>query len=559
MSSSSSINYCIVQEAATEQQQILGLLLSIELYHKQTKCIVSCSESVKSYIECFPKMLDLNLDFRLIDKEEKFNCLTYIKNIFKTLQYGIETYGECLLVSKELIMTNSIQIPDMVKEQGIGFIKKTCQVAEAAYEFQRYSISLLYVNKMDYINQFIKHYETELKCESLFETSFADYTLEQLKEQNEECIRIYAHLAWHFLQECGLEHFLNDYSYVGTEDFFAYEDSVKMTDITKTLMIRDKSISFCNIRTATADKRIQQLNNYFLNILVNKHIVYMSLLNLKMSNKKLQIIVPKRPGIGIWDRTNDIGGLYELIDYLTESATDYLTQVESDIDFFSFGNCILTDKPSHIWLHSGIKKYTHIFLCNYDKSLTDALPSLPLSSKFLFYYAHHPKVLEEFLIKQVVDAVEIKRSIEFMQVKCKTITKSVTKTELDASGNEVIVPVSIRELRFTLTYNGLCEEVDYQTLLEKLLHVKYGYVEIMDVNLIATYLALGVVPVILFTDSVIYELVEKEHYLTTDSACILSDEEYKRIQQNGLAYYNGYIKPAACLNKLFNHIFVRDL
>ena len=268
-------------------------------------------------------------------------------------------------------------------------------------------------------------------------------------------------------------------------------------------------------------------------MLVNKHIVYMSILNLKMSSHKIQFVTPKQKGVGIWDRTNDAGsGLYELIDYFVEMYPAYLSQVEVDIDYFSVGNYLLTDKPSHFWLNNSIKKYSKVFVCNYDKSLVDALPALPLANTFLFYYAYFPKVLETFLLNTPVQ-VSAERPIMYGQVTFNPEAKTF------CLNNEVIV--------------------DYKTLLEKLTQVKYGLMDKFDVNLIATYLALGVVPVILNEQQPpIYGLVEEEHYLITKVKSF-TESDYLRLQKNGLAYYQDHIRPAACFTKLLDHIFVRDI
>jgi hypothetical protein len=539
--------YCIVQETPTDNQHMLGLLLSIELYNSDsTTCVICCLEETKKYIKAFPKNINLKLDFIIIDPNEKFNCLNYIKNNFCSLKYCVNKYGECLLVGKDLIMTNKMYISNATKEQGIGFIKKTCSIIDDASEFQRYSISLFYLNQAKFVDTCIESYESNLKLESLYAANFDDYDEAQIKYQTQVYVNLYARLPLHLIKKCDITYFLNDYSYVGSEDFFAYDNSIKMTDITKELTYKENLISFCNIRTATLDKRIQQLNTYFLNMLINKHIVYMSLLNMKLSDKKVQFITPKRNAIGIWNRTNDCGGMYELIDLFIETYSEYSSKVEVEIDYFSIGNLLLTDKPAHIWLNNSIKKYSKLFLCNYDQSLVDILPTLPIPSSFLFYYSYFPKALETFLtlVEASADApaaVPLARTIEHIQV-C-----PVFNTETN-------------DLTFSVSIQDMVEEpsVDFQTLLEKLMVVKYGVMEKFDMNLMATYLALGVVPVILSSANItIYDLEENVHYIT--AKITHTPEEYQCLQNNGRTYYQEHIKPSAALAKLFDHIFVRNI
>jgi hypothetical protein len=543
--------YCIVQESLYDKQHILGLLLSIELYDKNSTCVVCCDEEIKKYIELFPKTIELNLDFGIKPVNNNFMTLEYIKNIFNSLKYCINNYKECVFINKELIMTNPLIISDQIKSQGIGFIKKTINVIDKEKEFQRYSIGLLYIKDIECINRLINHYETELKCIDFFNLSLDAYDKNKKEEVTNLCIKIYAELPLFLINNLQINYFFDNYTYLGTEDFFAYENSIKLTDIEKNISIKNSQVSFCNIRVNTLDKKIQQVNNYFLNILVNKHIIYMSLLNLKMSGNKLQFIIPKRNGVGIWNRINDKGGLYELIDFFVDKNKNYISKVEVDIDYFSFGNYLLTDKPSHIWLNNTIKKYTGLLICNYDKSLTDILHSLPISSEFLFYYSYFPTILDTFIKTNAnsSDANLYEKNIEYIRVIKNDSPDNLTFTLIYEMENneEIIEPIET--------------SVNFMNLLKKLTKVKYGIIETFDINLIATYMALGVVPIIMVNENKIiapiYDLTENVHYLIQKPTQLL--DNYTQLQENCLTYYNDHIQPDVCLRKLINLIFVRNI
>lgn len=543
--------YCVVQESLYDKQHILGLLLSIELYDKNSTCIVCCDEEIKKYIELFPKTIELNLDFGIKPVNNNFMTLEYVKNIFNSLKYCINNYKECVFINKELIMTNSLIISDQIKSQGIGFIKKTINVIDKEKEFQRYSIGLLYIKDIEYVNRLINHYETELKCIDFFNLSFDAYDKNKKEEVTNLCIKIYAELPLFLINNLQINYFFDNYTYLGTEDFFAYENSIKLTDIEKNISIKNSQVSFCNIRVNTLDKKIQQVNNYFLNILVNKDIIYMSLLNLKMSGNKLQFIIPKRNGVGIWNRINDKGGLYELIDFFVDKNKNYISKVEVDIDYFSFGNYLLTDKPSHIWLNNTIKKYTGLLICNYDKSLTDILHSLPISSEFLFYYSYFPTILDTFIKTNAnsSDANLYEKNIEYIKVIKNDSPDNLTFTLIYEMENneEITEPIET--------------SVNFMNLLKKLTKVKYGIIETFDINLIATYMALGVVPIIMVDENKIiapiYDLTENVHYLIHKPTQLL--DNYTQLQENCLTYYNDHIQPDACLRKLINLIFVRNI
>lgn len=531
--------YAIVQEAATDRQHILGLLLSIELHSQNATCVVCCDEEVKNFIINFPKRIHLTLDFIMISQEVKLHCLTYIQNILHTLSYAITAYNDCLFVSKDLIMTNPIQISDTVLNQNIGFIKKTTGIEREEKEFTRYSFNVLYVADLNYVKLIQTYFENQLNC-----ANFQDYTLNLednalLKTQVEQCISFYNKLPHFLVQEYQLTEFLDKYSYVGTEDFFAFEQELKLCDIDNNLTIYEHRIAFCGIRLATPEKIIQQFNNDFLNLLFNNDVLYMSLINIKLSEKKLQFVVPNPDGVGIWNRKNETNsGLYEMIELLTENYSSYVSKEEVRLDYFSFGNYLLTDKPAHIWLNNTIKQYSGILICNYDTSLIDALAPLSISNKFLAYYAYSPKLLEEYL-RQLEESkldIAVLRTITMVQVKQNTnLNFTITYLEKD-------------------TYN---EEVDYLMLLKNLRTVKYCFIQPFDVKLIATCFALGVVPVL--DNTIVYDLTENVHYVKAVPTLNDTDDVYPALQQNGLKYYKEHIQSTAFLNKLLQHIFVRNL
>jgi hypothetical protein len=105
--------------------------------------------------------------------------------------------------------------------------------------------------------------------------------------------------------------------------------------------------------------------------------------------------------------------------------------------------------------------------------------------------------------------------------------------------------------------------------LEKLRTVKYGRMKKFDMQLLATYIALGVVP-ILSDSTLLYEFVpyglqvyglqvyglqENVHYVKEENVNVA----YETLQQNCLTYYNDHMQPAACLRKLLDFIFIRDI
>ena len=55
----------------------------------------------------------------------------------------------------------------------------------------------------------------------------------------------------------------------------------------------------------------------------------------------------------------------------------------------------------------------------------------------------------------------------------------------------------------------------------------------------------------------IYDLTENVHYLIQKPTQLL--DNYTQLQENCLTYYNEHIQPEACVHKLLNLIFIRNI
>jgi len=186
----------------------------------------------------------------------------------------------------------------------------------------------------------------------------------------------------------------DDITYVNKKGQRRTAPAVKML---KNLDTNGKNVIQLELNGATfaiSRDQIIAVNKEMYSRLASYNIIYMLLVNLKFAKSKIEFVMPKRDGISIWDRTDDPPGLYELIDMITENS-DYFGKVEAYVDYFSFNNFILTDKPSKYWLNNNVRKYTGFFLCNYDNSLDQAIQKIQKPSLFGFYYSDHPKLLEE--------------------------------------------------------------------------------------------------------------------------------------------------------------------
>ena len=268
---------------------------------------------------------------------------------------------------------------------------------------------------------------------------------------------------------------------------------------------------------------------------------YMTFINLKYSNKNIEFIIPKKDGIGIWDRTNDKPGLYELIDLIVESYPSFFSKTEVNIDYFSINNFLISDKPSMKWLNNTIRKYSRFLTCNYDNTLIDYIDELPIGNQFLSYYSDRPKVIENMVAsgdyeEKIFDVLEIYDDVlevyeicNFDTLRSKKLIKKIDTMDLDFQSKYEIISKS----RYII-YNNY------------------------DIHLLSNCLALGVVP--LLKDSIILlDLKHETHYIYENE---LYNIEYQYLDNlnnlccNCKEYFQDNIKSSSFIRKILNSIFI---
>ena len=271
--------------------------------------------------------------------------------------------------------------------------------------------------------------------------------------------------------------------------------------------------------------------------MANYNILYMLLINLKYATSKIEFVMPKRDGIGIWDRSADTPGLYELIDMITEES-DYFGKIEANLDYFSFTNFIITDKPSYYWLNNSVRKYSGFFVCNYDDTLNSAIDKINLPSQFGFYYSDYPKLLEEYS----------KKNIEKTRF-CIEICKNKI-IEYDLSNKNT----SLQEKEIIYFSSG---EEKIQIIAE----AKFVLFNNIDVNLFSNCFGLNSIPVVKNTslsnlkDENIYMLNCDINYIIEPCNWKYINNTSEIIINNNIKFFNEYIIHNKVLNTILKTFF----
>lgn len=557
------VNACLIQEVKDDWQHLLGLLLSMELYNSSfTTCHIYCDENTKNKLESFPKLFTFNIKYNIII-DHKISNVSYMKLFINSIKNVVENYGECLFINSNLIMLNSFTISEKIKTNGIGFIKKEFECTDEM-NHTKYLFELLYINNIEHIGIIINYFKERLDGKNILELDLKEVDKDIIDDMNKKCVDIYAKIPEFIANECMLDDFIDNNTCIGTEDFFAFSDSISIKDINmKNLNLNDNPISFINLRVNSVDKNIQSVNKILLNIIVNRNVIYMNIINLKMCKTKITLVVPDKHGVSIWNRENDVSGLYDLFELMSNNS-DYVNIEVAKIDYFTIGNYMITDKPSRIWLNNNITKYSGIFISNYDDSLISELEKLKKPTRFLCYYSSFPKKYEQFVenhdVEKNIDLIVINNGddINYEFSKGHVINKTydlITDDETIEERDETIEEgdETIEERDETI------EERDdkYVSYLNEISEARYALVEKHDVTILAELLGLGIIPIISH-DTKIFDLEENVHYIRNDNMVILEEEEENRIRENCIKYYNDNIKSTSVLKLLINHIFVWD-
>ena len=572
------MNFCLLEEEDNHNRFILATLISIDFIYKDYKVLIACSEETKKLILGFPLEFHGSINWLILENLDD-NNIRYGKNLIFAMNEALKLFDDVIYVDCRINLINKIEIQDSIKTQGIGYISRSVGYMDTNFE-QKYVKNIFYVNDSKYLGIIDKMYSENISEWSDYDCKKFDNS--ELKEINKRYVAYDVKLLYNLTKQEEIKHFLNHKTMVSTEDFFAITDKLKLKDINARwqipcnllkekdnfLHVKDYSsdvsgsqvdlsgsqldvsgsiveeedtslvnIAAVNVRSTQIDNQIIAVNKEMYSRLANYNIIYMLLVNLKFAKNKIEFVMPKRDGVAIWDRNDDDPGLYELIDMVTENS-DYFGKVETYVDYFSFNNFILTDKPSKYWLNNNVRKYSGIFLCNYDNTLEESISKINKPSLFAFYYSDHPKLLESL---SETNTEKSKFCIEILNNKIIEYELSKKKTSL--------IQKSV------LNYSSPREKFNIIAQSQYVLYDK------IDINLFANCLGLKAVPVIKnnlineFKDKNIYMLKLNTNFVIEKNDWTSVLEKYSEISNNNYKFYLDNIRHDKIANKLLNMIF----
>jgi len=300
-----------------------------------------------------------------------------------------------------------------------------------------------------------------------------------------------------------------------------------------------KLVNICalNIRSTQLESKIIAVNKEMYSRMASYNIIYMLLINLKYAKRMIEFILPKRDGIAIWDRNNDPPGLYQLIDMITKDS-NYFGKLEAYVDYFSFNNFILTDKPSKYWLNNNVRKYSGFFLCNHDDTLDVELSKIDKPLLFGFYYSDYPELLEKIAETNLEKS---KFCIEIL--------------------NNKIIEYELSKKKTSLIQKNVIDYSDFNEKFKIISESKFVLFDKIDVNLFANCFGLRCIPVIKnyiinnFINKNIYLLKNNENFIIESNDWNNYEYIYNKISAINYKLYRENIKHDNIIKNLLSSLF----
>jgi len=596
------MNICLIEEEDTHNKLLLATLISIDFLYKNYNVLIACSEKTKKYILNFPLKYIGNINWLILDDLDDNNirysknlilAMKHAINLFGDALYidcriniinkinineDIKNQGIGFISRSVGYMESNIEqkyITNLLYIKDIKYINIIDNFyRENIEEWDNYLIDNFSIDELRNINKkivgfnlklptFLKNeykldkflpHETLISTEDFFAINdkirLKDITLaweipkNLVKERDNNIdIKVYNDLSNNDLSNNDLSN--NDLSNNDLSNNDLSNNDLSNNDLSNNEIIAKEEeedtslVKICslNIRSCQIDNQIVAVNKEMYSRMANYNIIYMLLINLKYASSKIEFVMPKREGIGIWDRTDDPPGLYELIDMITEE-NDYFGKIEAAVDYFSFTNFIITDKPSYYWLNNNVRKYSGFFLCNYDDSLDIAINKINIPSHFGFYYSDYPKLLEEYSEKNIEKS---RFCIEIYKNKIIEYELSKRQTSLHQKN---IINISSAEEKLRII--GESEFVLFDNI---------------DINLFANCFGLKSVPVLKntcisnFKDKNIYMLNCNTNYIIEPVKWDNTINYREIITNNNTCFYNEYIVHNKVLNTILKTIF----
>lgn len=525
--------------------ELVGLLLSLSVYHPNEKIyIISDTKTKESIEQMTPKprlqiIWFIELDIYdgmnreiMVDKGlwNEFQ-MAKMRVIKKALEYEKDT----LLLDCDIIITNAIDDIDITKCIGVspGFIAQI-NIDEVGY----YNGGMLWTNNINVANDWIEFTKTSRYFDQAsIEDLVKKYSYFEFGEN-------YNLQAWRF--------------YLSPEGEDKIASYISSNPTESTIYYKNQPLKF--IHTHFLDTRFEMFNDIIITHLKNAKMYKILAIIFRVINNKWILRIPQQPFSGIAFHTNDSYRELATLLKINNHDVDIIYDSKS-IHCWIEPNILTYDRPTLEWCNDEIKDASILLLGNGDiniegEKLSKMYPMLKIIP--WIFWARKPIILEQILHTQGILSYT-ERNIEsiFIGNFENSVQEKFRKT--DDSWENVITEYYCTK--------GQQHKFTHEEYLIKLRKSRYGLCLRgygskchREVELIA----FGTVPVVtreVTTSSYMEPLIENIHYIKVENSrefkekiSNISEEKWKQMSEACYEWYQRNIHSKNCWSNMIENI-----
>lgn len=524
--------------------ELVGLLLSLSIYHPNEKIYILTDTKTKNYIDTITPQPKLDIHWFIeLDMYDGMNrqimeqkCIfgQFLKNKMKVIKYALNQTNDTMLLDTDIIITDTINNIDDTKEVGLSpqFIKQ-----EYVDKTGFYNAGLLWCNTIDVCHTWetcidhSNHCPEQINMIDLRKHSYFEFG----ENYNLQCWRLMLSLE-------SPQEIANNINSLPNDKLY----------------YKNKPLKF--VHTHFLDQRFEQFNNLIIRHLTNAKMYKLLAIIYRVINNKWVLKIPKQPIQGLGRHNNDSYRELPILMKLQNKDVD-VKYDDTTIHCWLEPNILTYDRPTLEWCNQEIMKSSLFLLGNGDvniegNQLKSKIPNLNIKS--WIFWPRKPMLLEKILKEYNVLSFE-QRSIEsiFIGNFENNVQEKYRKTNV--SWENVL-----SEYHCT---KGSEHKFTHKEYLLKLRESKYGLclrgygskchreVELM---------AFGTVPVVtpeVSVESYMNPLIEDIHYIKVKSPEELKEkieniniEQWKQMSSACYEWYQTNVYSKKCWKNMIEHI-----
>ena len=327
--------------------ELIGLLLSLSIYHRNEEIYILCDSKTKQIIERMTPTPKLTIKwFVELDEydgmnrqmmEQKGLFGVFLKNKMKIIDYALNEKSDTLFMDSDIIITDIINDIDISKEVGLSpqFIRKM-YLDKTGF----YNAGLLWTNSKSVTRNWLEMIDNNNHCPE-------QINMHKLRKFNYfEFGENYNLQCWRFL--------------LSNESSEQIANHITSSPNNK-LYYKDKPLKF--IHTHFLDNRFYKFNSIIIEHLKRARNYKLLSIIFRVIHNKWILKIPKQPMIGLGHHKND--SYRELAELIKKNNSD--VDVETSpitIHCWLEPSIITYDRPTLEWCNNEIKNCTLLLLGN---------------------------------------------------------------------------------------------------------------------------------------------------------------------------------------------------